>query len=288
MAIAIGGGERGRRRAVVQTEVPRPVVFQEKGAELGQDVEHGGASLRREDRPGGIGVGRLAIEEARAAAAEGFGQQGRAHATGVDRHGNRAQARRPGGGERADIGRAFHQNRIPRCRQGPERGRERGLCSRAHHHFVGPVAARGLGREPGPEIVHPLRRAAVPDPGAAQGAGDRGAEEAGRLQFVRQVAGIQGEGVRRGDRRQGGQGVGGNPARTEGDRLPSRVGGLRLGAHGSRGNESAAAGLGVDQAFPEEVAEGALHRQRPDGKAAHQVPHRRQPRPRGLIRDQPP
>ena len=175
--------------------------------------------------PAGLLVGRLAVEGQRAGAGEGVGQQVGEDAEGVGRHRHRAQARRPGHGQRAGVGGRLDQQPAARRHQGAEGGRDGALTARGDHDVAGVGVRAGRAGEPGPQAVQARHRGPVPGVGQPGGTGQRRAQRPDGHERRVQVAGGQRDHavlVRRvGERRQA-RGV--HRPVTERDRLPGVVG----------------------------------------------------------------
>ena len=190
--VGVVGGQRGRRVGV-GAEVARPVVLEQEGAGARDGVEHRAASVGREHGAVRVGVQRLAVDQARAGALEGLGEEVGAHAVGVAGDRDDAQAGRAGGDDRAEVGRRLdehrHRRRSP-ARGTPWRGpagrrsrrRRRG---RAGCRRPGARTTRAAPRGPRP-VRAPRRRCGAPRGPAPR---RRGAAAAGRATGSRSTAG---------------------------------------------------------------------------------------------------
>ena len=222
-----------------------------------------------------VGVQRLAVDQARAGALEGLGEEVGAHAVGVAGDGDDAQAGRAGGDDRAEVGRRLDEHRIAGARpargtpwRGPAgRPSRRRRRARAGCRRPGARTTRAAPRGPstGPRSQAPVRRAA-----RARAAPD----EVQRLQVERQVAARQRDGAGRRDREQLLQRRALDAARAERHGLPGEVGG-GLRVEGRR-DERPAPGPRLEHALGRQRGDRALHGDGRGAMARHQLAHRRQ------------
>ncbi len=275
VAVAVAVQER-RRRLALEREVAERVVLDHEGAGVARHLEHLAPALGREHGAVRVRVGRLAVEGPRAAGREGVGQQVGTDAVGVAGHRQRPQPGGAGGRHRAGIGRRLDEHRRARRRQRAQAGGERGLAAEADDHVVLPHPAPDLGGEPRAQRRDPLERHPVPRAGPSRGARQRLRERAERLQVGRQVAGAEHEHAGLGRAQQLVEPARRERARAERDGLPAEVGRLRRSR--PRRHERAAPGPRLEQPAGGEQRDRALHGDRPDVVAGHQLAHGRQPR----------
>ena len=180
VTVAVPGGQRRRRLAVDrQVAAPsRPRSGRRPRPRPRPAPRRGGR--RASVAPCGLANVGWAVEQPRAGALEGLGEQRGAHAVAVGwARGRRAAAGGARGGERAEVGRRLDEDRLAGRGERAEGGRQRRLAARADDHVVRAEAAAGLAREPGAQLLAALDGAAVPRAGAARRAGERRAEAAG-------------------------------------------------------------------------------------------------------------
>ena len=284
VAVDVVGGQRRGRRAV-DGQVAGPVVLDEERARPRGDRDHLGAARRRQVGAVRIRVQRLQVDDACPGPLERLGQQLRADAVGVARHG---QWRQSGGADprqRAAVGRRLDEHRpAPASARGlvtavarRERahgGDERGLPAGADDDVVGGEAAARLAREPRPQRGDALDRGALPRAGPAAGAREGGRERRRRLQRRIEVAGAERQRALGRQRQQLHQPVGPGAGAAEGDLLPAEV---RMPvARRRRGDERPAPRPRRDQALGRQPGDRALDRHGRCAVHAHELAHRRQ------------
>ncbi|GAA2057456.1 hypothetical protein GCM10009839_78620 [Catenulispora yoronensis] len=226
---------------------PGEVVLDDEGPGRARHLHDLPSPVGCEDGAGRVLVGRLAVQQPRAAEREGVGEQFRAQAVLVDRDRQRAQVGGAGGGDRAGVGGRLDQDGRAGCRDGPESRGEGVLAARGDDDVLRPRSGAHAPREDRSEGFQAVAEGAVPGVRAARGPGQRGRQGAGGLQGAVQVAAVEPE--RAGRRRS--EDVGHRPG------VDGAVGerdGLPGGVAAEPGAEGRAGGVVV----PAEAAEAAV------------------------------
>ena len=259
MAGVVACGDWGGRGG--DAEVVRPVVLNEEGAVLTNDVEDLPCAFGRPLSAGGVGVGRLSVEQACAGLVEGSSQLVGVRPVGAGRDGNDADPGLRGGGDGSPVRGGFQEQRLPGGHQGPKDGAEPTLASRQHDD----VAGRGcrdanwaggakLVREPRLQLRQPRYRWTRQGGVAAHRSGQGRPHEALGQQLAVGVARVQRDDVV-GRASHGGRDSHTGRPRLEGRSLPAVV---RRPRRPHRTDEGPHAGSALDEAECREIAQRLL------------------------------
>jgi hypothetical protein len=137
---SVGGG------LAFEREVAREVVLDHERARLRGGREHGRVAVGREDRARRVRVPGLEVDEPRARRRERLGEELRANAAVVGRHGHEPHAGRARRRDRAEVGRRLDQHRRAGRRERADDRRNGRLPARRDEHVVRAGAAAGFAR----------------------------------------------------------------------------------------------------------------------------------------------